>query len=96
VVAAVAFFVAAGRRRRDELWGAEREGSLGSAAIVFAVGFAVATVGMILLAWQGPSSRNEAEQWLEVIAELLLALAAACGAIGFFVSRREVRAAPRS
>lgn len=97
VVAAVAFLVAAGRQRRGELWGAEREGSLGSAAIVLALGFAVATVGMILLAWLAdPSSRNEAEQWLQVVAELLLALAAACGAIGFFVSRRELRAAPQS
>jgi hypothetical protein len=52
---------------------------------------------MILLAWHAsPSSRSNAEQWLQVVAELLLALAAACGAIGFFVSRRELRAAPQS
>ena len=98
VVAAVAFFVADNRRKHRELWGAEREGSLGSAAIVFAAGFGVATVGLILIAWHaGFSSRNEAEQWLQVVAELLLALAAVCGAIGFFASRREIlRAAPQS
>ena len=83
---------------RSTVSSGEHEGSLGSAAIVFAVGFGVATVGLILIARHaGFSARYEAEQGLQVVAELLLALAAVCGAIGFFASRREIlRAAPQS
>jgi hypothetical protein len=90
VVAAVAFFGSSGRRNRGEPWAAQREGSLGTAAIVFAVGFLVASVGLMLLASQvGGDGREVAEYWLRAVGQLLLAFAAVCGAIGFFFSRSD-------
>lgn len=89
VVASVAFLSSNGRRKRGEPWQVQREGSLGIAAIVFTVGFLVATVGLMLLASHaGGFGRNVAEDWLQAVAELLLAAAAACGVFGFFLSRR--------
>lgn len=88
VVAAVAFFIANGRRQRGESWQARREGPLGIAASVFAAGFVIATVGLMVLASQiTGNGRIEAEYWLQALGQLLLAVAAACGAIGFFFSR---------
>ena len=90
-VAAVAFFVSNGRRERGEPWQAQREGSLAIAATVFTVGFVVATVGLMLLAsGSGDIGHRVAEDWLQAVSELLLAGAAACGAVGFFLSRREL------
>ena len=88
-VAAVAFFVSNGRRKRGEPWHAQREGSLGIAAIVFTVGFLVGAVGLMLLASHtGGGGRRVAEAWLQAVAELLFAGVATCGAVGFFLSRR--------
>lgn len=90
VVAGVAFFTSDGRRRRGEAWQAQREGSLGIAACVFAVGFLAVSIGLMLLSSsQGGSGRNKVEEWLQAVAELMLALAAVCGAVGFFFSRRD-------
>ena len=90
VIAAVAFFSSNGRRKRGEPWAAQREGSLGTASIVVGVGFLVAGVGLTLLASQiNGGSRSEAEYWLQTVAQLLLAIAAVCGAVGFFLSRRD-------
>lgn len=90
VIAAVAFFTSNGRRKRGEPWAARREGSLGTAAIMFGVGFLVASVGLMLLASQiNGDGRSEAEYWLQAVAQLLLAIAAVCGAVGFFLSRRD-------
>lgn len=88
VVAVVAFFGSNGRRKRGAPWQAQREGSLGIAAIVFAVGFLVVSIGMMLFASLAGSGRTGAEEWLQAVAQLLLALAAACGAVGLFRSRR--------
>jgi hypothetical protein len=100
IVAAVAFFSSSGRRERGEPWAAEREGSLGTASIVFAVGFLVTSVGLMLLASQisGGAGREEAAYWLMAVGQLFLAFAAVCGAIGFFSSRRDAkrRAAPQT
>ena len=88
VVAAVAFFKASGRRKRGEPWAARREGALGTAAIVFGVGFLVSSVGLMLLASQiNGVGREEASYWLMAVGQLFLAFAAVCGAIGFFSSR---------
>jgi hypothetical protein len=90
IVAAVAFFKASGRRRRGEPWVARREGLLETAAIVFVVGFLFASVGLMLLASQiNGAGREEAQYWLMAVAQLFLAFAAACGAAGFFTSRRD-------
>jgi hypothetical protein len=90
VVAAVAFFGSNGRRKRGEPWAARREGSLGVAATVFALGFLVASVGLMLLASQiTGDGRSEAEYWLQAVGQLLLAFAAVCGAVAFFGSRRD-------
>ena len=90
VIAAVAFFTSNGRRKRGEPWAARREGSLGTAAIVFGAGFLVTSVGLMLLASQiNGDGRSEAEYWLQAAAQLLLAVAAACGAVGFLLSRRD-------
>jgi MFS family permease len=88
-VAAAAFFTSSGRRERAESWQAQREGSLGIAAIVFTIGFLVGAVGLVLLASHtGDTGRRVAEYWLQVGAEFLLAGVAACGVVGFFLSRR--------
>ena len=90
VIAALAFFSSNGRRRRGEPWAARREGSLGTAAIAFGVGFLVTSVGLMLLASQiNGDGRQDAEYWLQAVAQFLLAIAAACGAVGFFLSRRD-------
>lgn len=89
VVAGIAFFTANGRRQRGEAWQAQRESSLGVAASVFAVGFLVASIGLMLLSSsEGGTGRNKAEEWLQAVGQLMLAFAAACGAVGFFLSRR--------
>jgi hypothetical protein len=88
VVAAVAFFGSDGRRKRGVPSAAQREGSLGTAALVFALGFLVTSVGLMLLASQiTGDGRSEAEYWLQAVGQLLLAGAAVCGAVGFFGSR---------
>jgi MFS family permease len=90
LVAGVAFLTSNSRRRRGEAWQAQRESSLGIAASVFAVGFLVASAGRMLVAsLEGGTSRNKAEEWLQAVGLLLLALAAVCGAVGFFVSSHE-------
>jgi hypothetical protein len=90
LLAAAAFFGASARRARREPWAARREGSLEIAAIVFAVGFLFVSVGLMLLASQiGDNGRQQAEYWLQAVGQLLLAFAAACGAVGFFRSRRD-------
>jgi hypothetical protein len=90
VAAAIAFFKANGRRRRGEPWAARREGALETAAIVFGVGFLFSSVGLMLLATQvNGDGREEARYWLMAVAQLFLAFAAACGAVGFFRSRRD-------
>lgn len=67
----------------------QREGSPGIAAIVIAVGYLVATVGLMLIAAHaGGLGRDVAEDWLQAVGELLIGMAAACGAVGFFLSRR--------
>jgi hypothetical protein len=88
VVAAVAFFNSSGRRKRGTPWAAKREGSLGTASIVFGVGFLITSVGLMLLASQiNGAGREEAAYWLQAVGQLLLALAATCGVVGFFRSR---------
>lgn len=89
VVAGIAFFSSNGRRKSGVPWQAQREGSLGSAATVFAVGFLIGSVGLMLLAAQSGGGRIVSEEWLRAVAQLLLAFAAACGAAGFFRSRRD-------
>ncbi|HEU5242788.1 MAG TPA: hypothetical protein VFU33_00175 [Gaiellaceae bacterium] len=90
VVAGVAFFTSDGLRRRGEVWQAQREGSLGAAASIIAVGFLGAGIGLMLLSSsQGGTGRNKAEEWLQAVGQLLLALAAVCGGVGFFRSRRD-------
>jgi hypothetical protein len=90
VVAGVAFFTSNGRRQRGEDWQDRREGSLGIAASVFAVGFVATSIGLMLLAAsEGGGGRNVAERWLLAVGQLMLALAAVCGAVGFFLSRRD-------
>ena len=64
---------------------------MGIAAIVFTIGFLVGAVGLMLLAsHSGDTGRRVAEYWLQAVAELLLAGVAACGVVGFFLSRREL------
>jgi hypothetical protein len=96
VVAGVAFFTSNGRRRRGEAWQARRESSLGIAASVFTLGFLATSIGLMLLASsEGGGGRNVAERWLLAVGQLMLALAAVCGAVGFFLSRRDAeRRAP--
>jgi hypothetical protein len=91
-LAAVAFFTSNGRRKRGVPWQVRREGSLGVAASVFALGFLVASVGLMLLASQiSGDGRSEAEYWLQAVGQLVLAFAAVCAAAGFFLSRRGAR-----
>ncbi|HKD94440.1 MAG TPA: hypothetical protein VKB43_06990 [Gaiellaceae bacterium] len=97
VAAAVAFFGSSGRRKRGEPWVARREGSLGIAAIVFAVGFLFVSVGLMLFASQITGiGREEAAYWLMAVGQLFLAFAAVCGAIGFFSSRNAANRRGRS
>jgi hypothetical protein len=43
----------------------------------------------MLFASEAGSGRFATEQWLQAVGQLLLAPAAACGAVGFFRSRRD-------
>jgi hypothetical protein len=93
VVAAFAFLSAAARRRRGIAWAAAREGLLGTAATVFAVGFLVGAIGLLITAGSGGEAPGGGEEWLQGATYLGLSIAAACSAVAFRLSSRAATAA---
>jgi hypothetical protein len=95
VVAAVALLLAGGRQRGGAEWLSAREGLLGVAAAVLALGFLLSGIGEMLYAGGvsslGSGGERVAAAWLGAVGELIILGASACAAVGFLLSRRAVR-----
>jgi hypothetical protein len=91
IVAAVAFFLSAGRQRRGQPWFRGREVLLGVASAVFAASFLVSAIGSLIVAGadsaNGFNGKERAADWLTAVGTLGFVAAAALAAVGFFLSR---------
>lgn len=97
ITAAVAFLVSRSRQtagRKD--WFSRRDGMLGIAFGVLAVGFLLVTIGKFMQAGAvggtGDNGKVVASYWLDAAGWLPIFAAPLCASVGFFLSQRSARA----
>jgi hypothetical protein len=91
IAAAVAFFRVGRRRRGEQVYSVgRRDGHLGIAAAVLALGFLLIAIGLAVYAKAVPAHESDVmlSNWVGACSELAVAAAALTAAMGFFRTRR--------